>query len=107
MRIGAWLSRQACVRDALHAFERLWEADPPLLVYAQAVKVLQRVIPSWRPLELDPCEECEGTLEQSVAEADKLKVQQGVDKVRARSNSAVASRLLSSLSWPAEKHQVS
>lgn len=63
------------------------------MFHAQAVKVLQRLIPSWRPLELDPCEECEGTLEQSVAEADKLKVQQGVDKVGARSDSAVDSRL--------------
>lgn len=53
----------------------------PPVIFAQAVKVLQEVIPSWRPLELDPCEQCEGTLEQSVAEADKLKVRQSVDKV--------------------------
>ncbi|GAA5871715.1 hypothetical protein JCM3774_003027 [Rhodotorula dairenensis] len=50
-----------------------------------AVKVLQRVIPSWRPLELDPCEQCEGTLEQTVAEADKLKVRQAVDKKNVKS----------------------
>lgn len=59
--------------------------------------MLQRVIPSWCPLELDPCEQCEGTLEQSVAEADKLKVQQGVDKVGMASDSA--SRLAKLTHW--------
>ncbi|GAA5951936.1 hypothetical protein JCM8115_005283 [Rhodotorula mucilaginosa] len=60
-------------------------ANRRMAISSGAVKVLQRVIPSWRPLELDPCEECEGTLEQSVAEADKLKVQQGVDKKNIKS----------------------
>ncbi|GAA5989261.1 hypothetical protein JCM10908_001230 [Rhodotorula pacifica] len=56
------------------------DARRRIAISPPAVKVLSRAFPSWRPLDLDPCEECEGTLAQTEAESDEVKKQQATDK---------------------------